>query len=81
VGDFDAFMEDKIVRLLPTTFKVTIHRTLISVLAIQTRKKLWGVKPLVEGMSILTRSCNTKIERLTICKLHGRNSNIVKELI
>jgi hypothetical protein len=47
----------------------------------QTRTQLWGVKPLVEGMSILTRSCNTKIEKLTICKLHGRNSNIVKELI
>jgi hypothetical protein len=28
-----------------------------------------------------TRTCNTKIETLKICKLHGRNSNIERELI
>jgi hypothetical protein len=38
VGDFDAFIEDKIVRLLPTTFKVPIHKSLISVLVIPNKK-------------------------------------------
>jgi hypothetical protein len=38
VGDFETFMEDKIIRFLPTTFKVTIHKTLISVLAIPNKK-------------------------------------------
>ncbi len=71
-------------RLLPTTFKVTIHKTLISVLQFWTKNilsQLWGVKPLVEGMSMVTRTCNMEIERLTIYKLHGRNSNIVTKLI
>jgi hypothetical protein len=43
--------------------------------------QLWGIKPLVEGMSMLTRTCNMEIERLTIFKLHGRNSNKARELI
>jgi len=49
VGDFDAFMEDKIVRLLPTTFKVTIHKTLISVLAIPNKNTIMGSQTTSRG--------------------------------